>query len=286
MEITAPAKINLFLSVFGKRQDGYHDIGTLFERISIFDRVKVDITSSPTSIEASGADIPTDETSLLGRTINSFRAISGKKENFSVLVEKNIPVAAGMGGGSSDAAALLKGLNALTGKPLSPEKLGGIGARLGADVPFFLKDVSFGLGTERGDAVREVKTDLKLSHLIVNPPLKVETKYVYSGVSGFNLTKDKAWATMLTLFLEEKNITGLSGYLRNDLQQIVLREFPQVGEAVSFLKQLGAKAALMTGSGPTVFGVFDEKDMDRAEEKTRSRFPIEKGWRVYAARTY
>jgi 4-diphosphocytidyl-2-C-methyl-D-erythritol kinase len=285
MEIMAPAKINLYLKVFGRREDGYHQIGTLFERISIFDRISIEISGNPTKIEVSGENIPTGEDSLLIRTVKLFKVESGSSAEFSINIEKNIPVAAGMGGGSSDVASLLRGMNRILGNPISEEKLGAMAGSLGADIPFFLKNVSFGLGTGRGDDVREVKTNLKLGHIIVNPPLRVETKAVYSKVSGFNLTKDEAWDTMLTLFLNKKAIVELAGYLCNDLQQIVLREFPLVGETISFLKDLGAKTALMTGSGPTVFGIFDEEVLEEKAEKAREHFKGKKGWRVYSART-
>ncbi len=285
MEIMAPAKLNLYLRVFGRREDGYHDIGTLFERVSIFDRILLEISGLATKIEAFGADIPTDPDSLLMRIVIAFKLASENRSHFSVKIEKNIPVAAGMGGGSSDAAALLLGMNDITGNPLSVEKLAEIGGKLGADIPFFLKNVSFGLGTKRGDEVQGIETDMKLGHIIVNPPLKVATKDVYRRVSGFNLTKEEAWATMLTLFLGKRDLTGLSFYLRNDLQQIVLREFPLVGDVVFFLKEIGAKTALMTGSGPTVFGIFDDGFLEKAEKKAKEHFPEEKGWKVYSAHT-
>lgn len=285
MEIMAPAKLNLYLKVLGSREDGYHNIGTLFERISIFDRIRLEISDFPTKIEALGADIPTGTDSLLGRTIAEFNLASDNTSNFSVKIEKNIPVAAGMGGGSSDVASLLMGLNKITGNPLNSEQLEQIAGRLGADIPFFLKNISFGIGTKRGDVVKKVSTDLKLGHVIVNPPLQVETKSVYDRVSGFNLTKEDAWATMLTLFLEKRDITSLADYLRNDLQQIVLREFPVVGDAISFLLSLGARRALMTGSGPTVFGIFEVDCLAEAVKKAKEHFPEQKGWRVYSAKT-
>jgi 4-diphosphocytidyl-2-C-methyl-D-erythritol kinase len=285
MEIMAPAKLNLYLKVFRKRQDGYHELGTLFERVSVFDRISLEISASATKIEAKGEDIPTDENSLLYKTVTAFKLASGKSFDYKVDVEKNIPVAAGMGGGSSDAAALLSGMNVLAGTPMDDRMLEEVGSKLGADVPFFLKNTSFALGSGRGDVIKKINTSLKLGHIIVNPPVRSETKDVYRKLSGFNLTKDNAWATMLTLFLEKNDYNGLSEYLHNDLQQIVLRDFPELRDVIFFLRGSGARSAMMTGSGPTVFGVFDMDYLPEAAEKARARFSREEGWRVYEALT-
>lgn len=285
MEIMAPAKLNLYLEVFGKRLDGYHEIGTLFEKISIFDRIFLEISNFPTKITAKGENIPTGEGSLLWNTIKTFKSVSGKDLDFTVDVKKNIPVAAGMGGGSSDAASLLRGLNEITGKNLSEKQLEDIAGALGSDVTFFLKNTSFALGTGRGEIIKEVSTKMKLGHIIVNPPFKVSTKEVYGKHPGFALTKNKAWATMLTLFLNKNGVEDLLEYLRNDLQQIVLRESPAIGEIISFLRRVGAKQAMMTGSGPTVFGIFDAETMPKALIKVKEHFTREKGWRVYDAFT-
>ncbi|MFA6636641.1 MAG: 4-(cytidine 5'-diphospho)-2-C-methyl-D-erythritol kinase [Candidatus Omnitrophota bacterium] len=285
MDIMAPAKINLYLGVFGKRRDGYHEIGTLFERISVFDRIRLNIAEGPATIIVKGEYVPTGEDSLLEKTITGFNLASGNRLDFNVELEKNIPVAAGMGGGSSDAAALLLGLNSITGNPLCEDKLEEIAGTLGADVPFFLKNASFAFGTGRGDVIEKARTSLKLGHVIVNPPVKVGTKSVYDKISGFNLTMDGAWATMLALFLEKSDQASLLKYLRNDLQQIVLREFPILEEVISFLREAGAKCAMMTGSGPTVFGIFDMGRLEEAAKKTKERFPKEEGWRVYDAVT-
>ena len=286
MVFTAPAKINLYLEVIGKMDDGYHEIDTLFERISILDRIEIEPSrDGRTVIRCGDSRVPTGEDSLLDRTIKFFREASGKTEDFNVSLEKNIPVSAGMGGGSSDAATLLKGLNEMTGFPLEEDELLGIGRRLGADVPFFLAGCSFARGTGRGDIVKELGKRQDLWHVVVNPPFEVATKDIYNKTSAFTLTKDRGVDKMISAFLSGNNIKGIAENLRNDLQGIVLREFPSLEQVFSELRGTGAEGVLLSGSGPTVFGIFTREQAEKAAETVQRVFSGE-GWRVYVAQTY
>ncbi|MGD2278897.1 MAG: 4-(cytidine 5'-diphospho)-2-C-methyl-D-erythritol kinase [Candidatus Omnitrophota bacterium] len=284
MEITAPAKINLYLKVLSKRKDGYHDIVTLFERISLFDRVSIETAGSSTRIHCDNPAVPTGEDSLMGKAASLFRKEAGNDLNFNVKLNKNIPVGAGLGGGSSDVAALLKGMNELAGNPLGKDALFRIAGRLGADVPFFLADSSFAYGKGRGDIIQEVVSSLKLCHILVSPPFEVSTKEAYEGLSAFGLTKDKGVDTMFTAFLDKGNISGLSENLCNDLQAVALRNFPILEKVFSELKKEGAKGVLLSGSGPTVFGIFDCKEVEKAAESIKGAFPG--NWKVFVVRTY
>ena len=286
MEVTAPAKLNLYLGVTGRREDGYHEIETLFERISISDLLHIDISSTGDKLTSSEAGVPLGEDSLLGKTISAFRDASGERTCFRVDLEKNIPLSAGLGGGSSDAAALLKGLNALTGRPLDKDALMRIAASLGADVPFFIEEAPFAFGRGRGDIIETVETSLELAHVVINPPLSTSTKDIYGKVSGLSLTKPGAWDRMLTSFLVERDIEGIARNLRNDLQQIVLQEFPVLGRVFFALRSNGAKGFLMSGSGPTVFGIFERGREEQAAVSLKEDFPASDGWRIYTAYTY
>lgn len=286
MEVLAPAKINLYLTVKGKMDDGYHEIETIFERISLFDHIFADISEHGTSIECDHPLVPTGDTSLLGKTISSFKAVSGTKKDFKVILKKNIPVAAGLGGGSSDAASLLKALNGLVGEPLTKKELIEIARPLGADVPFFLEDNSFAMGSGRGDMLKKIGSDINLSHILINPPFEVSTREVYARVSAFSLTKDRGIDRMMSAFSKEKDINIIIENLRNDLQAIVLRDFPVIGEMLSALNEAGAAGSLVSGSGPTVFGLFEDEHIEQAGEIIRKRFADNDGWKVYTARTY
>lgn len=285
MEFTAPAKINLYLKVLSRREDGYDEIETLFERVSLYDRISAELAESGTTISCGDPRVPTGEGSLLRKVINEFNRETGKTFCFKVVVEKNIPLSAGLGGGSSDAAALLKALNGITGSPLDDEALLGIARRLGADVPFFLSEASFAFGKGRGDIINEVRTPLKMWHVVVNPPFEISTQAAYGKLPPFTLTKDKGVDRMFTAFLNEKRVEGIAENLHNDLQQIALRDFPVLKQVLSELKRLGAKGALLSGSGPSVFGIFDQEKAEAAKDTLLEVFPAEKNWKIWAVHT-
>ncbi len=285
MILTAPAKVNLYLRVISRREDGYHEIETLFERVSLFDRVSIEPAEDRTIISCDDEKVPTDGDSLMARTVDAFRDRTGEKGHFRIGLEKNIPVSAGLGGGSSDAAALLKGLNELTGSPLEDNSLRDIGAVLGADIPFFLSDCSFALGTGRGDVISVVDTETSIRHIIVTPPFGVSTKDIYDKASAFDLTEERGVDRIITAFLKENDAKNIAENLRNDLQQIVLRDFPVLEEVISELREAGAQGVLLSGSGPTVFGIFGRTEAIQAEKLIRQAFRAEEGWRIFAAKT-
>ena len=286
MEITAPAKINLYLNILAKRDDGYHEIDTLFEKISIQDTLIVEIASEITAITCDNPDVPTDADSLLVRVIDLFNEKTKGKYRFTVKLGKKIPISAGMGGGSSDAAALLKAINELTGSPLDMESLLEIASELGADIPFFIHKASFAHGKRRGDVIQEMPTEIELHHIVVHPPFKVSTKSVYGRVTRFGLTKNSGVDRMFSTFLRRKDVDSIAENLHNDLQGITLEEFPVLVDVFSELKKAGAKGVLMAGSGPTVFGLFDKKDTIQAKKELELVFPKEENWEIFIADTY
>jgi len=286
MEFIAPAKINLYLDVLSKREDGYHEIETLFEKVSLFDRLIVEPAERATTIICDDPAVPTGEESLMRRVIDAFNGQIGKDLCFKVVLEKNIPVSAGLGGGSSDAAALLKALNETTGSPLDKGALINIAQALGADIPFFLSDASFAYGRGRGDIIQEVRSGLKMWHVIINPPFKVSTKEVYTRLTHFGLTNNRGVDRMFSAFLSAEDIDGIAKNLHNDLQQITLRDFPVLEQVLFELKKAGAKAVLLTGSGPCVFGIFEPKEAETAREALLKVFPAEESWKIFVASTY
>ncbi len=286
MKITAPAKINLYLNVLCERDDGFHEIETLFERISICDEISVEFAQGTTRITCSDPGIPTGEGSLLDNIVRAFNEKTSKKASFTIDLKKNIPVAAGLGGGSSDAASLLRGLNELSGYPLEDKELMTIGQSLGADIAFFLTDCRFAIGRRRGDVLETLESQLEIGHILVNPPFEVSTKEVYNNISAFTLTKKKGVDRMFTAFLKDRDLGGLAENLHNDLQTLVLRDFPVLEKVFSELKKAGSKGSLLSGSGPTVFGIFEGDKIGEAAEKLKKVFPAPEGWQVLVARTY
>ena len=286
MVFTAPAKINLYLKVIRRRNDGYHEIETLFERISIFDHISVKIDRERTTISCDESRVPTGKDSLLGRACEAFKKKLGEDLHFQIVLKKNIPVAAGLGGGSSDTAALLTGINRITGFPLGEEALLNIARDLGADIPFFMDDCRFAFGKGRGDIIRKINASMDIWHVLVTPSFGVSTKNIYSKLSAFNLTSDNGVDKMFSTFLSDNNINNLSENLCNDLQAIVLRDFPVLEKVFFELKKAGAKGALLSGSGPAVFGIFGREEVMDASEKIKSVFSETENWRVEVVRTY
>jgi len=282
MVFAAPAKINLYLRVIRRMDDGYHEIETLFERLPLYDYISIETSKRPTAISCTASGIPTDEKSLLGRVVTFFRKKLGNKYNWDIHLEKNIPVGGGLGGGSSDAAALLKGLNEVTGFPFKKEDLVSLARILGADVPFFLSDSRFAIGRGRGDIIEKVATEMEIDHILITPPFEISTKEVYAKAPRFGLTKAGGVDKMVTAFLKGNDVKSLVKNLRNDLQTIVLRDFPALKEVFSALKEEGAEVSLLSGSGSTVFGIFSPEKVKEAKGHLEKRFPAGKNWRIFA----
>jgi len=286
MIITAPAKVNLYLKVLNRRNDGYHEIETIFEKISLFDEIDIEVSRSGTRITCDDPSIPVASGSLMARAVRLFKEKSKTNDHFQIKLKKNIPTGGGLGGGSSDAAAVLRGLNKITGERLSKAELCDIAPELGSDVSFFVNDVSFACGKGRGDIITELRVREKIWHVLVTPPFEILTKDIYSKLSSFGLTKDMGLDRMVTAFSKEKNIENAAKNLRNDLQPIALREFPLLKKVFRELKNAGAFGTLLSGSGSTVFGIFDKKNVKNAAEKLRLIFPKEENWRIYIVSTY
>jgi len=260
----APAKVNLFLQVLGKRDDGYHDINSLMVTVSLFDRLTVTKTATPgvTIERAAGSRIraafPLDETNLIARAYralaNQYRIAGG----ISVSVEKNIPIAAGLAGGSSDAAATLKAINELYDLNLDGPAMAEVGLSIGSDLPFF-----FGTGCAvvggRGETVTSVALPDDYWLVLVTPQVPIATGASYAAL-GKTLTNPKRVFTLrrcqtVAELVESIRLTG------NDFEKVHLKSFPELGRIQDGLLQSGAHLARLSGSGPTIFGLFSALPM-------------------------
>jgi 4-diphosphocytidyl-2-C-methyl-D-erythritol kinase len=259
----APAKLNLRLKVTGRRPDGYHELVSLMVPIDICDVLDFQVTPETIKLLWEGLPVPVDEPNLVRRAAEAFFERSGVKGGVSVKVSKNIPVAAGMGGGSSDAAATLLSLNRLWSEPLSLETLRDLALKLGADVPFFLEprpSIARGIGEVLEPAARWPE----VWYLIVSPPFQVSTSWVYGNLR-LGLTSNEYDRIKEELGKERLVI---SRFLENDLETVTSAKFPILDRIKKTLLDAGAEGALMTGSGPSVFGVFSSRNQaERAKEK-------------------
>ncbi len=241
-----PAKINLFLFVTGRRDDGYHLIYTLFQKIALFDTIEIE-RSGVEGIALTCPDwLSSGPDNLVYKAASAFFHACDIRPAVNIKLEKEIPAGGGLGGGSSDAAATLKTLNSLYGGPISDSMLHELAASLGADCPFFLLDAPAAIGSGTGTELEVVQTPQRW-FVLVMPDFGVSTRWAYENfklTTGHQDTIFDARAQMDTLLWN------------NDLEQAVLERYPGIKDIKKKLLELGAEEAMMTGSGSTVFGVF------------------------------
>jgi 4-diphosphocytidyl-2-C-methyl-D-erythritol kinase len=268
----APAKINLCLHVLGKRPDGYHELLMLMQRVTLFDRVVIELTpASKLAVSCAGVPLAPGEENIAARAARLLLGRAGVARRVALTIDKQIPVAAGLGGGSSDAATVLLGLNRMLDLGASRETLRDLGRELGADVPFFvLERQAWAAGI--GDILDPVPELPRVSYLLVNPGVAVSTAWVYGNL-GLTPPGDVA---KLREF--PKTPEGLVRLLHNDLERVTVGRYPELAGIKAQLLSLGAAGALMSGSGPTLFGVFDDPVAARRARQVLQAVP---GWRVF-----
>lgn len=263
MKLYSPAKVNLFLYVTGRRSDGYHDLMTLMCCVGIYDRILMTFNTGGISVSCRHPGVPQNEENLAFRAAEKFLKALNRPEGVHIVLEKNIPVAAGLGGGSSNAAAVLMGLNRRYGSPFSIDDLMTMGRDLGADVPFFLYGkpaVATGIGEKLTPY-----SGLAVYHIIlIFPGFNVSTGEIYKKLK-LRLTKKKN-DNKYYPFRDKKFDPACD--MHNDLEAVTLAMYPELGTIKEMLTASGAAGALMSGSGPTMFGLFH--DVDQARNAFRS----------------
>jgi 4-diphosphocytidyl-2-C-methyl-D-erythritol kinase len=273
MKILSPAKINLFLSINGRRSDGYHDLVSLMCCISLYDEITLECGTKRTEIRCSDPHVPQDKSNLAHRAGTIFLAHLKKNEGVNITIKKRIPVAAGLGGGSSNAASVLLGLNHYYGYPFSTDQLMSMGLTLGADVPFFVFQkpaIATGIGEKL-----EAYTGLNpFTVLLIYPGFSISTSEIYRKLN-LRLTKCKK---KIKNTLLKKCGFDVTLHLCNDLETVTASAYPEIDLAKEQLLNFGALGALMSGSGPTVFGIFS--DVEKAK-KARRALSLEINWRLF-----
>ena len=259
MRLQAFAKINLGLDVLGKREDGYHEVRMIMQTIRMYDQLDMRKSVEPgIHLTTNKKYIPVDENNLVWRAAKLMMDTCGIIEGVSIHLHKVIPVAAGMAGGSSDAAATLVGMNRLFHCGLSKEKLMELGVQIGADVPYCVLR-----GTALAEGIGEKLTVLPPMPdcwiLIGKPGISVSTKYVYTTL---DLNTDTVHPDIdgMKKALEDGNLYGITERMGNVLQDVTIPAYPEVERIKEQMKTLGAVNAMMSGSGPTVFGIFDNEE--------------------------
>ncbi len=277
MEITSPAKVNLFLRICGKRADGYHEIESLMCPAGLCDTLTMELGGKGIRLSCPASGIPEDETNLAHKAAALFFREYGHEPGLSMILEKRIPAGAGLGGGSGNAASVLLGLNTLLSSPFSLEALAEMGARIGADVPFFVHGKPAWV-TGIGEHIEPV-TGLYPHHLvIVFPGFESSTARVYKKCN-LALTRCKKIHRVPVLTGDPTYVEDL---LCNDLEIPALSEYPDIMKAREVMKETQASGVLMSGSGSSVFGVFREQaEAEETKNFLKSKYSQ---WQVFSCR--
>lgn len=263
IQIKAPAKINIGLNITGKRLDGYHNLFTLFYPIHDLHDIIRFYKNDKTELIVEGNQKELQEDNLILSALELVENFTGKQINVSIELEKNIPVGAGMGGGSSDAAATLLSLNELYDLKISEDLLYGIALELGSDVPFFIKSKP-AIGKSRGEVLNLVDFIIKYPILIVNPGIHISTQNIFSKLKKYSSAKDIHISTPNSF----SDVSNFSKYFINDFEEIVFSDYPEVADIKTTLINCEAGYASMTGTGSTVFGIFrNNEDAQKAVKK-------------------
>ncbi|MBP3458798.1 MAG: 4-(cytidine 5'-diphospho)-2-C-methyl-D-erythritol kinase [Lachnospiraceae bacterium] len=267
----ANAKINLGLDVLRRREDGYHDVKMIMQMVDLYDTLTFENRKDEEiHIYTDHGKLPCDEHNLIYKAAMVLFAQTGKRIGADITLEKRIPIAAGMAGGSTDAAATLLALNEMMGQPLSKEKLQEIAVQVGADVPYCVLG-----GTALSEGIGEVLTALPAppeAHLLIaKPDIDVSTAFVYQNLRLDKLQKHPDIDGMVKA-LQDGDLKGIADRMENVLETVTVPAYPIIGEIKEICRKEGALNALMSGSGPTVFGVYEDREKaQKAAEKIKEK---------------
>jgi len=269
IELKALGKINLGLDVLGRRENGYHDVRMVMQTLYLYDQITITKKETPgIELTTNLFYLPVDENNLAYRAAKLLMDEFDVKEGVSIYLDKHIPVAAGMAGGSSNAAAVLFGINRMFELGLSQQELMERGVTLGADVPYCIMR-----GTVLAEGIGEILTPLpalpRCYVLIAKPPISVSTKLVYEKLDSHEI-EDHPDIDGILEGLEAQDIKKIASCMGNVLEKVTIEEYPVIEDIKNVMKEEGALNAMMSGSGPTVFGIFDNKHLARkAADKIR-----------------
>ncbi|WP_339064267.1 4-(cytidine 5'-diphospho)-2-C-methyl-D-erythritol kinase [Tepidibacillus marianensis] len=254
----APAKINLTLDVVGKRDDGYHEVEMIMTMVDLADRISFkEINGNRIVLESNSGIIPNDERNLVYKAAQIIKFKYQIERGVHIFLEKNIPVAAGLAGGSSDAAATLRGLNRLWDLGLTKTELMQLGGEIGSDVPFCVIGGT-ALATGRGETIKQLPSPPAGWAILAKLPIGVSTADVYGALKLEEIQEHPQTQQMIQA-LEQQDFIGMTSLLANVLEEVTFRIYPEVKQLKDQLQQFGADGVLMSGSGPTVFALVNKE---------------------------
>lgn len=260
IKLKSRAKINLSIDVLGKRLDGYHLVEMIMQTIDLFDRIKIfSLEEDKIIIESNSKDIPLDSKNIVYKAADLIKNHCNIRKGIKIYIEKNIPIAAGMAGGSSNAAAVLVGLNKLWNLNLSKDELKVLGLKLGADVPFCIEGEA-SLAENIGEKLTKIDGLSQDAFVLVcKPDLFVSTKEIYEEIDS-KIIEKRPNNKLLIKLLKENNIEMLAKNMYNVLEEVTKEKYPVIKEIEKVMMENDALGSMMSGSGPTVFGLYDNKE--------------------------
>lgn len=282
-KVFAPAKLNLYLDVLHKRTDGYHDVETLFEKIDLKDEIIVREKKRGIDIKVEPPVCPSGKGNIVYSALKALFKEAGTMLGLEIVIKKNIPVSGGLGGGSSDAASVLRSINEAFNLGVSKERLFSVASEIGKDVPFFLLDVPFAAGKGAGEVIETVDVDYPLSHIVVNPGIAVSTAEMYKRIDRYSRTQKKSGIEEIISALKRKDIITLRKSYYNIFEEVLGDYGGPVAEAKALLSGAGARHGFLSGSGPSVFCIVGERHEAR---EIFGRIAGRKDMGVYLTTTY
>lgn len=267
--LKCPAKINLSLDILGKRSDGFHEINTIMQTISLEDKVTIK-KSNEFSVSVKGETLPLDDDNIALKVAKIMFNEYSIKGSVSIHIEKNIPVAAGLAGGSTDAAGVIRGINSLYNLNLSSDEMKKIAEKVGSDVSFFI-DSGTALCTGRGEVITPLNPLVGYRVLIAKPPIGISTKWVYDNLN-LDKIENRPNNDLILKYINENDITLLCENLINVLETVTIPENKVIEDIKKTMISYGALGSLMSGSGPTVFGIFKEDKVEDCYKYLKEKF--------------
>ena len=287
LEKSSPCKVNLILNILGRRPDGFHELETVMHPVKVCDRLVFERVATGVQLTCSHPELPVDASNLVHRAATAFLAAAGIADGVRIHLEKNLPLAGGIGGGSANAAVTFLALNELFGTPLPPEKLHALAAALGSDIPFFLHDRP-ALATGRGEIVQPLEPLAALqgrAFFLCHPGFGISTPWAYQNLARFPaaLHGTPGRAGKLVARLQAGDLAGATAEFYNSLEAPAFDKFPVLALYQEFLRERGALAALMSGSGSTTFALAENlAAAERLAEEFKSKFGAN-GWTAAVA---
>ncbi len=282
IRVFAPCKLNLYLDVLGKRPDGFHNIETIFEKIDLKDEIIIKEKGKGLKIKAMPSGCSQGKANIVYKAAKALFKEAGVNLNLDIEIKKHIPVSAGLGGGSSDAASALRAINEIFKLGVSIKKLFSISSDIGKDVPFFMMDVPFASAGGTGEKLKRIHSHKDLFHILIKPSISLSTKMMYQRIDRYDFsgTKHSLKGALLAL---QKGARELEENYYNIFENVLAGNSVHINRVKDLLFKAGARHSLLSGSGPTVFCTFGKKI---EAEKIFKNIPKLGSMEVFLAKTY